>query len=278
MGRGVSVWLLASVLVLLLGCATTPPPLPAAYPDELPEVWLDALESGPCVASIDARVRLRIHPPDRAAVNLDGNLRASLPDTLRLSGKVGVFRPVFQFVTVAGYSELLLHDARAFWIVPSDEPDWETMNPAAWRRAILWSLCPQSLLRTFRPDDRGSMSGRLWTVSGTLVGTPYAVTLDVEPKSRSVRSIRLENAGDELLTAELGDYRFLEDAWVPQRASLRIRQPDGMTEITIELVGASNLAPGALEGKGLIQPAGWEPVFELGLSLPTDLGEEPTPK
>ncbi|MEZ4651265.1 MAG: hypothetical protein R3E97_21235 [Candidatus Eisenbacteria bacterium] len=270
--------LLVAVFGFLTGCATTPPPLPAAYPDELPSAWLDALETGPCVSSIDARVRLRIDPPDGGAVNLDGDLRASLPDTLRLSGKVGVFRPVFQFVTVAGFSELLLHDARSYWIVPSDEPDWELMNPAAWRKAILWSLCPQSLLHTFRADDRGTMTGRVWTVSGTLVGTPYAVSLDIEPRSRSVRAIRLRSGAEELLTADLGQYRFVEGAWVPQRAALRIRQPDGMTEVVIELVGASGLGVGALEGKGLVQPPGWDPVFQLGLSLPADLDGGPTPR
>ena len=263
------------VLLLVTGCATSPPPLPSARPEALPDAWLGPLRAAPCVASVDARVRLRIDPPDQRAVQLDGDLRAVLPDTLRLSGKVGVFRPVFQFVTVAGFSELLLHDAQSFWIVPSDSPDWELMNPAALRRAILWSLCPQSILHSFRPDGRGSMSGRTWTVTGELSGTPYRLELAIEPRSRSVREISLGTATEELLRARLSDYAFLGEAWVPRRAELRIRQPEGPTEITIELVGASELESGALEGKGLVQPPGWRPAERLGITLPEGLAPEP---
>jgi hypothetical protein len=240
--------LTAAALLLVLGCATTPPPLPSARPDALPAAWLDPLREAPCPASVDARVRLRVDPPDRGAVQLDGDLRAVLPDTLRLSGKVGVFRPVFQFVTVAGFSELLLHDARRFWIVPSDSPDWELMNPAALRRAILWSLCPQSIVHSFRPDGAGTMSGRVWTVAGELTGTPYRLELAIEPHSRSVREITLQTGEEVLLRARLSDYAFLGDAWVPRLAELLIRQPEGPTEITIELVGASELKIGALAG------------------------------
>lgn len=266
-------------LLFLVGCATTPPPLPGTRPEALPGAWLEPLRDAACPVSIDARVRLRIDPPDGAAVQLDGDLRAVLPDTLRLSGKVGVFRPVFQFVTVAGFSELLVHDARSFWIVPSDSPDWELMDPAALRRAILWSLCPQSILSSFRADGRGTMSGRLWTVTGDLVETPYAVELAIEPKTRSIREITLRTTSDpaspELLHARLSEYAFLGDAWVPRRAELRIGQPEGPTEVGIELLGASELAPGGLAGKGLVQPPGWTPAERLGITLPEEIAPGP---
>lgn len=265
-------FLILAVLLVLAGCASAPPPLPGARPEALPEAWLGPLREAPCPPALSAHVRLRIDPPDRGAVRLDGDLRASLPDTIRLSGRVGVFRPIFQFLSVAGFAELLLHESRSYWIVPSDEPDWEVTNPAALRQAILWSLCPTTLLRSFRAADRGRMVGRTWQVAGELVGTPHPVRLYVEPRSRSVREIHLGADEDLRLVARLDDYVFLGSAWLPQTIELEIPGPDGATAIVIGLSGLELLDPGATEREGLVQPPGWRHVEGLPLTLPADLG------
>ena len=119
------------------------------------------------------------------------------------------------------------------------------------------------------------MAGRVWSVQGELVGTPYPLVLAIEPRSRSVREIRLGDPADPLLVARLDDYRFLGEAWLPQSIELEIRAPEGPTTVSIALSGVRRLAPGELAESGLVQPPGWRHVDRLPLTLPKDLPSEP---
>ncbi len=262
-------WLaITAVAGLLTGCVTTPPPLPTVRADQLPASWVEIMQEEACAPPFSARVRLRVDPPDRSAVRLDGTLRATLPDTVRLSGKVGVFRPVFQLVSAEGQSELLIHDERSYWIVPSDRPDWNRMNPAAWRQAIEWSLCPARIFQNLDDADGARLDEGVWNVSGRLRGSPFDVDIAVDPKRRSVLALRLREGEVLHMEASLFDHEFVGGAWVAQRTEFRLQTPGGPLEMDVELVGPSEIDRGEFEGKGLVRPPNWREVMDLRLSVP----------
>lgn len=248
--------------VLLAGCATSPPPLPQAAPGELPQAWLKPLAAEPCPGPLKTRVHLRIETPDQPGVNLDGTLKMRPPSSLRLSGRIGVFRPIFDLLANRDSCELLVHEPRRFWITPRGAPEWRSMNPSAWVEVLGWALCPGSLVRRLLPDGPGRVEDRIWRVAGAISETPYRVELRIDPRSRSVTEIRIAGGNGEAVLARLGGYRWFRGAWMPRVLDLFAPGDGGTLHLRADLVGLQAVDPAEVGEPSLVRPPGWAPAGE----------------
>lgn len=257
----------AVAVSLVAGCASTPPPLPDAPASALPSAWLDVLNAMPCPDPFRSRVRLRMEIPGRQAVQLDGDLKLAPSELLKLDGRVGVFRPVFNLIALSDSTELLIHDEQAYWITARDAPDWKRMNPSAWTRAVEWALCPQALLRELDPSGPGEIEDATWRIEGTLRGTPYAAEVVVGLGDRAVRQLRVREGGDAIVEAKLGGYRYYGEAWMPTVAVLTLPHPEGLLTLTASLSGPGPLEASAWEIE-ILRPPGWVRVESASVPLP----------
>jgi len=258
--------------LLLGGCAAQRVPLPFVTPDQLPDAWLDALAGEPCPDPFRARVRMRLGVPDHPSVRLDGTLLADVPDHIRLSGKLGVFRPIFNLFAVPDSCEMLIHDDSTYWITARDQADWSIMNPSAWGHVLEWALCPQGLVHRIVPEGAGRVEGREWTVSGRLEGTPFHAELVFDRKDRRLLSIVLRDRTEEepqpvAVSARLRDHEEVGTQLVPTRLEFALPHPEGTLNLTVEIAGLSPLGLDDLVGKGLVRPPGWRAVGRGGTAV-----------
>jgi hypothetical protein len=242
------------------GCAHRPPPLPGVTPGELPGAWLDELAAAPCIPGLQARLKMRVDAEGEPAVRVDGTLAAVLPDTLKVTARLGAFRPLFVLHARADSAGLLFHEERAYWISSRGNIDWDRMNPSAWARALQWSLCPQALARELVATGPGRMEDRIWQVEGTIPGHDGTVRLHVDPRSRAVVGIDLLEDKDLVARARLRNYRYLGEFWIPTLVDLEVPQPQGRLELRVEI-----LAPGLRDGRDfgevpMLRPPGWTQV------------------
>ncbi|MCA9726513.1 MAG: hypothetical protein KC729_02455 [Candidatus Eisenbacteria bacterium] len=254
--------LVLAVLAVILasGCAHRPPPLPGVPPSDLPDAWLQELRAQPCPGRLQARLRMRIEAPGEPGVRVDGSLKTSFPDTLKVSARLGAFRPLFALQARADSCELLLHEERAFWVTTRAKPDWDRMDPAAWVQALEWALCPGQLAADLRGADAGRMERGIWIVEGGLVGQPGRARLEVDPRSRSIVGIELLDP-DVVVRAELHDYHTFDDsAWLPTRIDLEVPQPDGRLRLRLEMLGLRGLSAQEIGEVTLPRPSGWTEV------------------
>jgi hypothetical protein len=265
MGARFTLILLLLGNLLLGGCAAQRVPLPFVTPDQLPDAWLDVLAAEPCPDPFRARVRMRLSAPNQPSVRLDGTLLADVPDHIRLSGKLGVFRPIFNLFAVPDSCEMLIHDDSTYWITARDQADWAAMNPSAWGTVLEWALCPQGLLRRFVPEEAGRVDGREWTVSGRLQDTPFRAELVFDRKDRRLLSIVLRDwdgaeSGPVAVSARLRDHEAIGTRLLPTLLEFVLPHPDGTLNLTVEIAGLSSLGLDELVGKGLVRPPGWTAV------------------
>jgi hypothetical protein len=245
--------------IALWGCAPRPPALPGVRPADLPEAWLSELGAAPCPGGLEARLRMRVEVPGEPGVRIDGTLKARLPDSLRVTAKLGVFRPLFVLHARADSCGLLFHEEKAYWVTSRDEPDWRRMNPSAWARALGWALCPQSLARGLETDDPGRMEGRDWVVEGTMPGESGRMRMRVDPESRSVVGVELLDP-ELVARAELRGHRFLGEHWIATRVDLEVPRAEGRLRLQVELQGPGELGPGAVGDIPMLRPPGWAHV------------------
>ena len=292
---GIALLAVASGTILGAGCASRPAPLPAVRPETMPDAWIDLLIAAPCPATLEARVAMRVDAPDQPGVNLDGTLKfagsgASGEDgLLKLDARLGVFRPIFNLIAKGESAQLLIHEERATWVTPRDEPDWDGMNPSAWAAAVGWALCPAALLRELEPEGAGRVQGDTWSVQGRLPsgsnrpgtsgdGDGLRVEIRVDRTDRSVEAIRLEGAAGAAVTASLESYRYFGDAWIPTVVHLSLPQPEGRLELRAILKGVHTPDPEVLDRIEILEPPGWIQVTEpMALPIPTESGADPTP-
>jgi hypothetical protein len=245
--------------LVLSGCATHPPPLPAALPAQLPGAWLGPLASAPGPGPFRSELRIRISTRNRPQATLNGTLRAILPDTLEIGAQFGPFKPIFALHADADSCELLLHGEARYWIVAREHPDWELMTPAAWAQALEWALCPADLLRRLEPDGPGRMGeDGLWEISGPVRGTPFRVEARVDPRRRSVRGLRVSQSGVLRLEARLGAERRVGEAWIP--TELTLRSPKENLVLETELLGPKGSPRSGLRIGPVVRPTGWQAV------------------
>jgi len=243
------------LLLVLSGCAARRPALPAVPSRELPGAWLRLLADRPCPDPFWARLRLRLEVPGQPGVTLEGMLRAQAPDTLRLTARLGPFRPVFALLANPDSAQILLHDAGEFWLVPRAVPDWAAMDPAAWSEALSWALCPARLLQRFEAEGPGNVAGSRWSVAGRLRGTPWGAALTMDTRTGALLSARVR--GGEAVAFELtaGRHGSVGGAWLPGRMEIR-RPLDGLA-INIERVAGGKQDPGEITPRDLVRPPGW---------------------
>jgi hypothetical protein len=258
-------------LLSLLGCAgrrpaVSLPPTAGVGPEaELRRV---------CPAAFAASVRIRLEPEDGPGATIDGMLRAILPDTLALSARLGIFRPAFALRADADSAELLLHDARRFWVTARPDEDWEALNPSAWARALAWALCPADLFARLDGVEPAGGDDRVRRVRGRLRGSPYLAELDLD--RHAPRLVRLRILTGQSLVMELRQlqFRHLGDAWIP--GVIEMRMPQHRLSARIEIIGGSTSLPDRPPEVDRLRPPGWAPAGpgETVFPLP-EPGHEP---
>lgn len=194
-------------------------------------------------------------------MRVDGTLAAQIPDTLKVTARLGAFRPLFVLHARADSAGLLFHEERAYWISSRDRVDWDRMNPSAWALALQWSLCPQALARELDTTDAGRMEGRIWQIDGSIPGHSGTVRLHIDPGSRSIVGIDLID-GDLVARAELRNYRFVGTIWLPMRIDLEVPQPQGRLEMRVELHAPRVRDEGDFGEVPMLRPSGWSEVRE----------------
>lgn len=252
--------LLGSLLIVLAGCASQPPPLPAALPSALPGAWLDPLRACGCSGPFRSHLRLQVTAPGHATTTIDGSLRAILPDTLWLTAGIGSFKPLFALLASADSAELLVHPQARYWITPRSAADWDSMSPATWARALHWALCPADLLRQFVPDGPGTMDADLWTLEGTVPRDSLRLRIRIDPQTSSVREIRISRSGVERCLARLASMTRVGTTWIPTVLDLRLPR-DGF-RLQAELLAIKPTARSALALPAFPRPPGWAQVRE----------------
>ncbi len=253
----------AAGLALLLGLACAHRPRPEPLPPSVagrPEVDLRRN----CPAQFAARTRIHFAPEDGPGVTLDGNLQLILPDTVALSARLGVFRPVFALRADADSAELLLHDTRRYWVSARGDEDWGAINPSAWARALAWALCPADLYDRLDAIAPAGGDEQVRIVQGRLRASPYRVQLALE-RQRS-RLVRLRFLVGDTLVLELRPQGFRRhgSAWIPEVVDLRAPRP-GLSA-RIEIIGGTTSRPDRPPAVERLRPPGWAPVG-LGDSL-----------
>ena len=255
--------LLSALLVFSAGCATHPPPLPAALPSALPEAWLEPMRQSPCPGPMRANLRMEVRAPGQHSTTIEGSLRAILPDTLWLTAQYGPFRPLFALLATADSAEFLIHREARYWILPRTAVGWDSMTPPAWARALDWGLCPSDLLRRFVPDGPGTMQGNLWEVRGTIPGDSLRLQIRIAPGSASVREIRFLRGGVERLVARMEGETRIGNAWVP--AVLDLRLPETDFSLRVEILAVRLLAREQGSVSPFLRPRGWRRVEGGGI-------------
>jgi len=202
---------------------------------------------------------MRVDAEGEPAVRVDGTLAALLPDTLKVTARLGAFRPLFVLHARADSAGLLFHEDRAYWISARERIDWDRMNPSAWARALQWSLCPHALARDLSPAGPGRMEGRIWEVEGTVPAHHGTVRLHVDPRSRAIVGIDLLEE-DLVARARLRNYRFLGEFWIPTLIDLEVPQPDGRLELRVELHAPELRRKDDVVEVPMLRPAGWVQV------------------
>lgn len=256
---------------VLLGCASQPPPLPAVRPETMPGAWMDLLAAAPCPDALQARVHMRLDAPGQPGVNLDGTLKVAPSGVLKLDGRLGVFRPIFNLIATGDEAQLLLHEERAFWVTPRGEADWAGMNPSAWASAVGWALCPSRLLQSLEPGEPGRVEGSDWIVRGALRGESIAVEVRIDRRNRALREIRLVASDGVEVGAELEGYRYLGEAWIPTAFTLALPHPEGTLRLRATLSGLGAPDPEVLRSIGILRPPGW---MELEAPIPLPVPRE----
>lgn len=202
---------------------------------------------------------MRVDAEGEPAVRVDGTLAAIIPDTLKVTARLGAFRPLFVLHARADSAGLLFHEERAYWISSRDRVDWDRMNPSAWALALQWSLCPQALARELDAAGSGRMEDRIWQIDGSIPGHDGTVRLHVDPGSRSIVGIDLID-GEVTARAKLRNYRYLDTFWIPTVIDLEVPQPQGRLELRVEL-HAPRLHDGQEFGEvPMLRPPGWTEV------------------
>ncbi len=260
---GLAAGLAAVTLALAAGCAAHQRPLPPVAPGEMPGAWLTPLGEASCPPRFEAKVRLDLKTGDGKGGAMDGTLRASLPDTLRLNARIGAFRPAFALFADADSCELLLHGDAAYWITPRGRVDWAGMNPSAWARGLDWAICPSTLIRQLEPDGPGTTVQGIWRIAGTIRGTPWQVELGIDPRRRRVRQLVIASEGTVLLTARMRRYQRFHGVDVPVDFDLEAPQ-EGLV-VRAELYDWRAIGASDLHSTGMLRPAGWRPVPDLQL-------------
>jgi hypothetical protein len=267
------------MLFLAPSCALVPhgSPGPAVLPPAGP--WIRSLGEHPCAGPFRGHLRLRIQAAQGRPLGLDGALSAAPPETLRLSARVGPFRPVLALLAGADSCELLLHDQAAYWITPRGRPDWERMDPSAWATALGWALAPSRLLAAFRPETELAFSAGLAWCEGTLAGTgqeggePLHLRAGLEPGTGRLKEFRVRAAGADLVVGTLDRYRKVAGGEVP--TSLQVDMPGLKWGLHAELRDMVALRDRVSLREGFPRPPGWRRASSLepsGLSGETGGG------
>jgi hypothetical protein len=262
-------WDVIACILLLIGsgCANHPPPLPPLLPGESPARWIQAMGDDPCPAPLRAELRLGLQGEAIRRVHLDATLVASLPDTLRLTGRIGAFRPLFALLALEDSCEVLLHQQGKYWITDRGDLDWNEMNPSALAQAFTWILCPSRLIRRLQIDDPGKDEEGLWSFSGLLPESPYRVLLRVDRSHRALRQLILTTKEGVRLIANLDGYRWWGAGWLATTAELRLPGP-GLI-LTAEIQSCRKGARKDLGGVVLVRPPGWQAAGSLDLGRDT---------
>jgi hypothetical protein len=258
-------------LAIVAGCARGPhPAVPPSF--GAGEMAGELRRTSP--GAISASVRIRLEPEEGTGITIDGTLKAIPPDTLSLSARLGVFRPFFVLRADADSAELLLHEARRFWITARSDEDWTALNPSVWARAIAWALSPADLLDRLDNSRLVGGDGRVEQYRGELRGTPFEVELGIERGRPRLVSLRVLDGEAVVLQLLQRDFRRVGRAWIPGFLEMRMPRHRLTTRIEVLGVSASRFDPSpALER---LRPKGWEPVRpgEAILALPA-AGHDP---
>lgn len=242
-------------VLLVAGCARGPHPALLPSPgagDPVGELRRT------CPAAISARVRIRLEPEKGTGITIDGTLKAILPDTLSLSARLGIFRPFFALRADADSTELLLHEARHFWVTARTDEDWRGLNPSAWARVLAWALCPADLLDRLDGIRPAGGDERIRTVRGRLRGSPFEAELGVERRVPRLASLRVLEGETVVMEMRQRDFRHVGDAWVPRIVETRMPR-HGLTA-RIEIIDVSASRPDPPPAVERTRPPGWDPV------------------
>jgi hypothetical protein len=227
-----------------------------------------------CPSVISAAVRIRVEPQTGPGATIDGTLHAILPDTLVLSGRLGVFHPLFALRADADSAELLLHDAKRYWVSARADEEWSQLNPSAWARVLGWALCPGDLLA--RLDDVRPSGGdaRIRYLTGRLRASPYLAELGFERRSSQLVLLRIRDGDSLVLESRQRDFRRRGRATLPGVMEMQI--PPQSLSIRVELLRVDTSRSSHSPETGRLRPAGWTPALpgELLFSIPM-AGEDP---
>jgi hypothetical protein len=207
---------------------------------------------------LSASIRIRLEPQDGPGVTIDGTLRAIPPDTLALSARLGILRPLFALRADADSAELLLHDERRFWVTARGDEDWEALNPSAWARALAWALCPADLLDRLDGVEPAGGDDRVRRVRGRLRGSPYLAELGFERRTLRLVSLRILTGQTAVLELRQRDFRHVGDAWIP--GLVEMGMPRHGLSARIEIIGGSTDRPDRPPAVERLRPPGWAPV------------------
>jgi hypothetical protein len=249
--------LVAAGLALLsvLACTGRPPPNLLPSPGESgPEAELRRT----CPVAFSARVRIRLEREDGPGVTIDGTLRAIPPDTLALSARLGIFRPSFALRADADSAELLLHDARRFWVSARGDEDWVAFNPSAWARALAWALCPADLCEHLDGIEPAGGDDRVRRVRGRLRGSPLLAELDLDRRRPRLVHLRILTADAVVLELRQQEFHHFGDAWIP--GVIELRMPRQGLSARVEIIGGSTSAFDRPPEVERLRPPGWAPV------------------
>jgi hypothetical protein len=225
----------------------------------------------PCPGPFSARLRIRVEIPEQPDATLEGKLEAIPPDTLRLTARLGAFRPAFVLLANADSCELLVHETARYSVAPRTAPDWEAMNPAAWAEALLWALCPRELFRRLRPDGPGRVDSGVWTVTGKIAGSPWKVQAALHVRTRSLVAIDLSQGGPALARVACGRHSSAGGTWLPGR--LEVSRASDRLVLRVERLSAGSLGPGEAPAVAILRPRGW--AREPAAAPARERGEEP---
>jgi hypothetical protein len=242
-------------LFLAAGCAGRPRPILLPPPGSAETVA--EMRRG-CPSAVSASVRIRLEPEGRSGVTINGTLRAILPDTLALSARLGVFRPFFALRADADSAELLLHDARQFWVTARADEDWRALNPSAWARALAWALCPADLLDRLDGLEPSGGDGRIRRVRGRLRGSPFLAELGIERRTARLVSLRLAEGTAVVLELKQQGFHRYGDVWIP--GVVELRMPRHGLSAAVEILKASTSRPDRPPAVERLRPPAWGPV------------------
>lgn len=272
--RTVALGVLGLLIGMLdLGCATAPPPLSPPVGRDWPEAWRIELAAAPQPPVFAARVRMRLDAPGEPGVQVEGNLQAGLPDTLRLQARMGVFRPLFALTARADSAALLIHEEKTAWLTSRVNEDWEIVNPSAFARALSWALSPQSLWSELEIVESRMLESGRWEVVGRIENPERLVRLVVDPQQRRVESLDLvatahQHPSEPIAHLELRRYRDFEGAWIPLRFKADLPHPEGRLTVSGDLQGIQGIGRTEIGSLKLLRPEGWSLAGDEPLSIP----------